>query len=300
MAMDRESTRDIRADIACAAEGFAWVEGVFELDPSEAGPATDDAYELAVVLFPFEQGCIVQTHYTLLIATGNRAATGKVLYVSSTHLPTVMRRANRIVLSPEERARAQARVAERKEASAKREASGAYVVRPSDVETAFGRLDEMATSATDGAPRSNDVARPYRANIAIAAPLTSHGILEVVPDPFAPPRRGLLLVDDDPSSMTALGMLPNCDVIHVDDGWAAIDQIGARSFDLVLCATKIGDFPGAKIFKVAVKERPELASRFMFLAAASAVAAAPPDSIRGRVLARPIDAATVKALLDRR
>lgn len=298
--IERANARDIRADIACAAEGFAWVEGVFELEPSAEGPATDDAYELAVVLFPFEQSCIVQTHYALLIATGNRAATGKVLYVSATHLPTVMRRANRIVVSPEERASARARITERKEAAAKREAEGAYVVRPSDVEMAFGRLDEMATAGSEVASPSGAASKPYRANIAIAAPLTSHGILEIVPDPFAPPRRGVLLVDDDPSSMNALGLLPNCDVIHVDDGWAAIDQIGARSFDLVLCSTKIGDFPGAKIFKVAVKERPELASRFMFLATASAVASAAPDSLRGRVLARPIDPATVKALLDKR
>lgn len=294
-----ELDRDVEAELVCALEGLPWVSGVYRLDPSEIARATRDEYRLAIQLVPYDIDRLVKTHYAVLVATGDREVTGKVLYVNgATVSPTPLRRASKISPSFEERRAASERIATRREEAVRREAAGAYVVRAADLEIAFKRLAEVeAKESKDGFA----VTSPYRDGTAIAAPLSSSGIYEIVPDPFpSSPKKRVLLVDDDPTSKSALAKLSDVEVTYAEDGWTAIDELAKRSFDLVLCATMVGDFPGVKLFRIALKERPELASRFVFVAGASAVAAAPPESARGRVVARPIDPAAVATLLDRR
>lgn len=292
--------REVEAEIACALEGLAWVGGVYRLDPSELARASRDEYRLAIQLVPYDIDRLVKTHYAVLVATGDQETTGRVLYVNGATLasPTPMRRATKIDPTFEEKRAAKERIATRIEEAARREAAGAYVVRAKDLELAFKRLADVEESASKSGAFAGS---PYRDGTAIAAPLTSGGILEIVPDPFpSSSKKRILLVDDDPTSKSALAKLSDVEVTYVEDGWTAIDELAKRTFDLVLCATVVGDFPGVKLFRIAAKERPELASRFVFVAGASAVAAAPPDSARGRVVARPIDPAAVTALLDRR
>lgn len=208
-----------------------------------------------------------------------------------------MRHARRILLWPQERADARARVANRKAEAERRGHADAAYVTMADLERAFRRLAEQATN--DAAAVANDSAAPYRPvpAAAIAASLGGAVVLEIVADPFPPPRRKRVLVaDDEPDTELALADLDDCDVVFVRDGWSAIDRLTTESFDVAICAVVLGDFTGAKIYRLVVAERPEMASRFAFLAGKDAIASAAPASMEGRVLARPLDVASVRAL----
>ncbi|HSO35025.1 MAG TPA: response regulator [Labilithrix sp.] len=315
---------EIEADIAAAVEGFAWVEAVYTLTMSDAASAHPDALSFAIVLAPYGINELVKTHYAVLVATGSRAATGRVLYVNGAMAPpTPLARARRIASSPEERESARRRIAQRRgEADeAERRSGGAPAV--DELERAFRQLAQNASRDSDNAS-APAAPSPYRASpgksldqysqaelqelvdrafagSAITATFASGAaVVEIVRDPFpARARRRILVADDDPATLAALRGLVDVDVVYAHDGWTAIDQLTEGTFALALCAVVLGDFTGAKIHRIVAKARPEMASRMVFIARESVVAQAPPSSASARVLSRPIDPAAVLALLER-
>jgi hypothetical protein len=76
------SEREVEADIACAVDSLPWVEGVYVLQPSLEAASHLDVLTFAVVLTAYDIRELVQTHPALLIATGTRELTGRVLYVN--------------------------------------------------------------------------------------------------------------------------------------------------------------------------------------------------------------------------
>lgn len=296
-----EADREIAADVTVAVDAFPWVDGVYALSLSDAASAHPDALSFAITLCPYGITELVQTHYAVLVATGTHEVTGRVLYVNcAMPSPTPLGRARRITLRPDEREAARRRIEQRTRKAEGENSREGEAVRLGDLERAFRQLAENASRDTDQATASGD-SSPYRVfqGFAITATFANGtAIVEVVRDPFPSPRRHRLLVaDDDPTTEQALRALRDVDVIYASDGWTAIDHLTEGDFDLALCAVVLGDFTGAKIHRMVVKARPEMAARMVFIARASVVASAPPSSASARVIARPIDVAAVLALL---
>jgi len=128
-------------------------------------------------------------------------------------------------------------------------------------------------------------------------------VFEIVPDPFAPRTRGkprILVADDDPTTSGAVGRMGlDVEVVKVTDGWSAVERILAEDFDLVLCAVKLGELGGSKVFKMVDLLDLSRIQAGRIQLDAHAVSSAPPSSVQGRVLARPIDAYAVRDLLER-
>ncbi len=276
------TAREIELDILAAMERVSSIEGVYSL--ADGAPAGEDAYLFAVGFESYGIGQLVSAHYAMLLATGSHAVTGRVLYFEvGDHPPTLMRRARRLEATEDEWEVARRRIAERR-AEAERAHAEEERIRLEDLQEAFRDLTERIARAGGGV---------------ISASFA--GILEIVPDPFpSPSRRRVLVVDDDPETERVIDELPSCNVFHARDGWTAIDHFRTEQLDLVVCAVNVGEFPGAKLYRMAVNADPDLASRFVFLAAPTTVANAPPASAKGRVLSRPLDAKAVLALLSER
>lgn len=262
-------------------EDHAWIAGVYAL----SAHANPDAFDFAVVLSPFNQTNLVATHYAIVAATGGRRIAGKVLYVNAAMTPpTPMYKARKLALSELERAGALKRIAERR---AQWEQSPERV----EVEAAFKRFAMAEFEAEMQRPAN---APPYRGAITIDF---ARGILEIVPDPFpSGPRPRVLLVTEDPE--TAGTLIHDFEVVHVDDGWAAVEHVEKTNFDVILCSLRVGGMSGASLHRLIAKTRPEAAAKIAFLASAGTAAAAPPSSASGRILALPITAAQVRALLS--
>lgn len=88
--------------------------------------------------------------------------------------------------------------------------------------------------------------------------------------------------------------------MHVTGGWSALEHLVEGNFDIALCAVALGEWSGAKLYKMVAKQRPKMAGRIVFVAAEEAVAQAPPSASLGCVcvLARPVDPFAVQRLLD--
>ncbi len=311
-------SREIEADLLCAIAGFPWIDGVYALQPAPSAREDPNVLTIAIVLAPYDIQELVQTHYAILAATGSYDLPGRILYVNgAARAPVPLARARRLSINPPEREAALRRIEERK-ADAARKAVFEKAVQLHDVELAFRRLAEQA--ARDRPPAVPPAGSPYRLDkplielnqselqrfvehafegSAIAAPLGTVA-LEVVDDPFpSPPRKRILLADDDAATQAVLSGMQDVEVVCARDGWTAIDRLTQDDFDLAVVAVVLGGFSGAKIYRLAVNERPEVASRVVFLASESAVSHAPPSSASGRVLARPLNVEAVRALLKK-
>jgi hypothetical protein len=304
-----EVSRELFADVEVAVVGLAFVQGVYELQPHPAARAHPEALLVGIVLSPYTLRSLVQVHYAVLAATEDCQLTGRVLYVNAEQpMPFPMRGAIRVTPSAGERQRAKERVEER----AQRVGSSAKATAAEleAIESAFEEL--VARAAHD--PRATQplpAGSPYRPEEPptskdqtfkwpISAGFRPGAILEVVPDPFPSPRRKRILVaDEDPTTSAALSTLQDLEVVHVSDGWSAIDELVGGAFDLAICALKLGEFPGVKIYRVVAKSRPEVASRVYFLAEHETIAQAPPSSAQNRILPRPLSAGTVASLLSK-
>jgi hypothetical protein len=299
--------QELEADVACAAESFPWVTGVYALDSTTTARSHPDAFAFAVVLSPYDLRHLAQTHYALVVGVGGQApeqVTGRVLYVDgTTRMPTPMHRARRIVLSAAAREDARRRGLARKEEHGRRESEGeGHVVRLAEIELAFRRLAEQAANdgppETSGPPYRDRANAPFRGRAVAAA--FSGAVLEIVPDPFpSTPRRRILVGDTQPESEAALAALGDSyDVVYVHDGWSAVDLLSTGTFDLAICSVVLGEIPAVKIYRMVTKAKPEMAGRFVFLASKSAMPDSLPPSARGRVVTRPLEPDTVRKLLE--
>jgi CheY-like chemotaxis protein len=275
--------REVEVDVAFALERLPAVVGVYALSPllSAELAAHPDAVIFAVALRPYTITNLVEAQYAVLAVTSYDTC-GRMLYVNAEGaLPTPMRRARLIKMGDVERKGAPARAAER--------AVDAQRLR---------RLEEAAGQRAAMAAELQRVLTNLDAPIAVSF---QSGIFEVVPDPFPspfviPPR--ILVADDDATTVTSLRTLESVDIVHVTDGWSALEQLVEGDFDIALCAVVLGDWSGAKLYKMVAKQRPKMAARIVFLAARAAVAEAPPSTSLGRVLSRPVDPSAVQRLLD--
>ena len=160
---------------------------------------------------------------------------------TSTRRSLLRAHASRIVLRPFEREAAQGRLELRKKTAPTPEQLDEQTELAA-LERAFRRLVEPA--ANECPPTEADGGSPCRAlpPTAIGAPLTGPVVLEIVAAPFPSPRRKRLLVaDDDPDTELALAEVEDREVVHVRDGWSAIDRL-----DLAVCAVMLGGFTGAR------------------------------------------------------
>lgn len=316
-------TRETLADIACAIGDLPWVDGIhaFDLQPSASGHP--DALHLAIVLSPYRVRDLVATHYALLAATSHQV-TGRVLYVNKAwSSPVPLKSARRVVVAPEEKQAALQRIAARREVATRVSAEALHLRR--DVERAFRAVAhaqaEQPFRIEKPKPRRRS---PYRRgkplneynqeelqalvegafDVAAVVVQLDGTEMEVVDEPFAQESapttaaKRVLVIDDDLETARALARSSEVEAIVVSDGWQAIDAISANAFDLVICAVIVGELTGAQLFRMAVKARPEMAKRFVFLANESAVASARPETVGVRVVARPLELATVRRLLD--
>jgi CheY-like chemotaxis protein len=79
-------------------------------------------------------------------------------------------------------------------------------------------------------------------------------------------RVRILLVDDDELVRTSVTrVLAKHDVTTLSDGDAAIEQIVAGDYDLVLCDLMMPGKSGMDVYHSVVERRPELAKRFVFI-----------------------------------
>jgi CheY-like chemotaxis protein len=323
---------EVDAEILAAIEGFPWVAAVYALDPSPLAAQHPDVLRFAVVVMPYGARELAQTHYSLLDAMRSYDTPGRVLYVDGRMpTPVPLRRARRMTASAAAKASALERIFARRKKDLAADSPRFPSRTLEDIERSFRMLGpwerervrvELAckvhgdTEENLGPRDDAEKASPYR----YGKPLTELDSSELQrlaehafggtivaalaggpPFAFQAPareRKRLLIIDPDTATKRLLAELSECDVTAVEDAWAALDQITARDFDLVLCALTVGDVPGAKVFRLAVTARAEIASRFVFLASEHVVAGAPPSSM-GRVLPRPLDPARVRELLAR-
>jgi len=269
--------------VALALERHFHAAGAARAEVYEIAAATGrrrDAARITVVLRPYSVPNVVSAHYALLDATGY-GWSGRVAYADAARpRAPALASARRVLLGPAEREAAAARLAE---IAAKRS--------PDD------DTNERVVS-------EDDLADLVRAHAGEVVARLDAPVFEVSTDPYAEKGRGrprVLVVDDDPTTIGAVGRMGvEVDAEKVTDGWTAVERILDGDYDLVLCAVKLdGELGGSKVFKMVAQQKPDAASRMVFVAEAAQVSAAPPASVRGRVLPRPVDATAVRELLER-
>ncbi len=305
----RALTRENEEDVAAALEGLVWVESVHVLDLGPRAQLDENPLDFAVVLAPYAIDSLVQTHYALVSATGGRELPGRVLYVDAGMPPPVpLRRGRRLVVGPVERARARLRIGERRARTPglASDAAGISDVFRDHVLRAFE--DARDPTVNDApfrialGPAPNEAERRARVERHLAGRSLTVGfaggrleVVAVAPDPFPSPRRASIVVaDEDPSTARILRASPEFEVVHVDEGWAAVDHLTGGTFDGAVCALRLGDLTGAQIHRLVAKTRPDMAARIFLLASESVVAEAAPCSASARVLARPLDVSVLR------
>jgi hypothetical protein len=278
--MPRPSRED-EVDVGYALEASPVVRGVYALRSPDTAVDHPDAYHFGVVLRPYTGESLASTHFALLQAT-NHGVTGRVLYagqvaLGAVALPRVIEEGRLIVVEPHERGAARAR----------------FLQRTTET-TRQWRLEEQAMAQALQAAFEN---RTFGAPI--GASLQS-GEFEIVKDPLEklPPAR-VLVLDRDEATTRALATLGEVEVVTAPDGWSALEMLVEGDFHLVLCALSFDGWRGSKLYSMVAKARPETAARIVFLAMEADVAAAPPSSALGRVMARPVDPDAVRRMIAR-
>jgi CheY-like chemotaxis protein len=123
----------------------------------------------------------------------------------------------------------------------------------------------------------------------------------------SPPRRRgvILIVDDDQLLATALARMlgRQHEVVVINDPRtaAALLTIGA-TYDLVLCDLMMPDMTGMDLHRHLEREAPAVADRLVFMTGGACTPGAQAfvDTVANPVLTKPIDAASVTALLRAR
>lgn len=290
-------SREVQIAVACAAP---WADGVFELDPSPRALDHPDVLGLAIVLSPYDVNELVRTHAAVMDAIGERAIAGRILYVDAAARPPVpLLAARRILPTPEERAVAQRRVHLRRRHRELEELRVAFlrIAEAALPSASPGPLPPGAMRSGAGAYRTSSgfaIPIPRPRGAAVSVSLREGAGLEVHADPF-PQRRRVLVIDEAPLPPGLRSELDDCELVAVADGWTAIERATSEDFALVICAVRVGEMTAKQLYRMAVAARPELASRFAFLAGPIAVAGAPPSSTRA--LARPLAAHAIRGLL---
>lgn len=120
--------------------------------------------------------------------------------------------------------------------------------------------------------------------------------------PRATRRAKVLLVDDEVLIGQALARaLREHDVTVSHSAERALELLDGSDFDLVLCDVAMPEMLGTELFELVEAERPELASRFVFLSggAFSGQAQAILDRVPNLKLTKPLNIGMILSLIDR-
>ena len=80
--------------------------------------------------------------------------------------------------------------------------------------------------------------------------------------------RSILIADDEPSIRHVLTLVlsdKGYEVRAVGDGEEALRELGARSYDAVICDVKMPELSGQELYGRVCQIRPEMARRFIFI-----------------------------------
>ncbi|MCA9570555.1 MAG: response regulator [Myxococcales bacterium] len=156
-----------------------------------------------------------------------------------------------------------------------------------------GRLSAIVADALEGAERLADEVRELR-RLGWATDDTS--VQAAVPRPAAAPSR-ILVVDDEPAILVAVErVLRRHEVVTVDSAAAAWERLSAEPFDVVLCDLVMPEETGIELFQRVSGEKPDLASRFVFMTAGGFTSRTRAflAETRNPVLHKPFDAKTLR------
>jgi two-component system, cell cycle sensor histidine kinase and response regulator CckA len=159
-----------------------------------------------------------------------------------------------------------------------------------DVQSSAGRGSRFTVRlpAAQGRGRRRSTSSPKLASISAAAA----------------PR--LLVIDDEPLVGRSLKrVLRDHDVTVVSNGQDAIHMLtsnGSNGFDLVLCDLMMPGVSGMEVYGAVVRERPELAERFVFMTGGAFSQGARDflDGLSGEHIEKPFDPRLVRALVRER
>lgn len=127
--------------------------------------------------------------------------------------------------------------------------------------------------------------------------------LEPAPAPAAPPRRRILIIDDEPRLAQSMRMLiePTHDVSVTTRGAEALAWVNeGQRFDLVLCDLQMPGTTGMDVYSHLRAHAPELAERLVFISG-GAYTQATRDfvrSVRNRILEKPVRPDELLATID--
>lgn len=112
----------------------------------------------------------------------------------------------------------------------------------------------------------------------------------------------VLVIDDEPTLLAATRRVLGSahDVTTSGDGATALDLLARQDFDVVLCDLMLSDTEGVEVYERAVRARPEIEPRFLFMTGGSLTPRS--DAFRtalgGRCLSKPFDASTLIAAVS--
>ncbi len=114
----------------------------------------------------------------------------------------------------------------------------------------------------------------------------------------------ILLIDDEPSFVSALGQLLRRDGSTVDtatDGHAALKQLQARRYDVVLCDLYMRELAGADFYDILSHQHAYLRQRVLFLTGDSlgAESTAFLEQCGQPWVYKPCGAATIRSAIER-
>jgi PAS domain S-box-containing protein len=113
-------------------------------------------------------------------------------------------------------------------------------------------------------------ATTFRVTLPVAAPHDTvvQGVHEERQAPISRPRRRVLVIDDEPSLLQAVGkwLADTHDVVTAPSGRAALDILGGdRRFDAVLADLMMADVTGMDLYERVREHHPGLERRFVFM-----------------------------------
>ncbi len=122
--------------------------------------------------------------------------------------------------------------------------------------------------------------------------------------PAAPSGRAILVVDDNPEITTLWVELFSLDGHEVEtaaNGVIALDKLGERAYDLILCDLKMPELDGPGLYREVERRYPELRDRFIFVTGFSADAESQKflEQTRAPYLCKPVDLDEIRRVVKR-
>lgn len=123
----------------------------------------------------------------------------------------------------------------------------------------------------------------------------------VVDPPRAKPVRRVLVIDEDPATAKLLASMDDGPLRFVvtSDAWEAVDLVAEPDWALVVCSAAMQTLGGAPFYRLVWNARPDLKSRFVFIAGPEVVPSVASDGSPPAVVERPLTRRTFVELVER-